>query len=192
MQHALDPSDVVGRDGDQEGVKLGLVEEAHVGVHLVRLWLLDELARIRGRPSTADGVLEDAVQQADVVERRLHRLAVAPSRSDEPLDVVMADAGQRPFAEVRGEMDPEEGLVALLRGALAPEALQVGEQSRAAVADRQAIDDRRCRQLSLDPPPHLPFALCAREALAASGRTDRPDLSLDAPAVAVPAPVPVA
>ena len=85
-------------------------------------------------------------------------------------------------------MDPEKGLVALQLGALAPKALQVGEQSRAGVADRQAIDDRRCRQLSLDPPPHLPFGLCAREASSASVRHSRHPLPAPSRSLQPPQP----
>ena len=80
VQHALDPPDAIGRDGGQEGVELGLVEEPDISVDVHRLGLLHALARVARRPAAPDVVLEDAVQQTKVVERRftdwrLRRLA---------------------------------------------------------------------------------------------------------------------
>jgi hypothetical protein len=139
-----------------------------------------------------DGVLEDAVQQAEVVERQLQRLAAAPARGDERLDVVRLDALQRPVAEERRQVHPQEGLVALQRRALAPEALEVREQPRARLGDRQALRDRGLGELGLHAPAQRALGLRPGQPLAGAGRARQPELAIHTSAVDAPAAVPVA
>jgi hypothetical protein len=100
-------SDACGLD---ERVELGLIEKPDVLVAVLGIRLLCKLARILMRPALANCKVEDAVEESQVVECALDRMA-RETLLDEILNVVDSDVGDRHLTEVRDEMHSQAALV---------------------------------------------------------------------------------
>jgi hypothetical protein len=184
----LPPAAGTGRRS-QQGVELGLIEEADVLVLVGDHGLLDGLARVSGDPSFAEREVEDAVQEAEVVARALDRLVVLEAGRDELLDVVLADLGDRLLAEEGPDVHAEIALIADRGRRLAAPGDEMLDQPLPRLRDGHPLVDRRDsdlgHQLSQPGFGHLPG-----QAVAAAGSADRPELSRDRPVPDTPLAVP--
>jgi hypothetical protein len=132
------------------------------------------------------------VQEAKGIARGLGRDAASAFGGDEPLDVAGFDHRERELAKRRREARAQGGTVGAQRGRPAPERLSVGDQARAGLGYGDAFGEHADQVGGGYSATHLALGLGAGEALAGPGRAHRSELALDALAVVVPAPVPIA
>jgi hypothetical protein len=177
VHDVLDTPEVVFRDRSEEGVKLSLVQKSDVRVLVLARRFVHELAWVRAHPSAPLGVIEDAVEETEVVRRGLDGLLARSTLSRECLDVVTRDPVQAPLPEMRDNVDAKEALVALRRGALAPERFQVGDQALASILDGHPLGHGR-RHLGHER-TQARLGHRFRQPVARAGLADRPELTLD-------------
>ena len=141
--------------------------------------LVDERAGVGDDPALAPRVLEDRVQDAERIERRLRRAARAGHVRHELLDLAAADLVEPAVAEEGGELHAHARLVRLDGRTLAAHGLQAVDEQLADLGDRHALvargdgSDRanHLAQLGLGDRPGQPVAR--------GGRALRADPALD-------------
>ncbi len=189
--------------GVQEGVELGLIQEADLRVVVVgRRRLVDGAARVGMGPPLRDRELEDSVEVDVQVPDGLHRQFRKPTIAailnveagvDEFLDVIRPDLVDRRLTEVRREVNSDLRLVVGKRRVrLATAAREVLDAPIAHLGDGHSLGHRRWRRVRLQHQlAKAGLGLRASETVASPGlahRSERPlhELSAEVP-LAVPA-----
>jgi hypothetical protein len=151
---------------------------------------LDADARVRARPATPHGEVEQRRERPDRVANRLRRQPLALHHGHEVGDVLDGDRVERLGAEERREVHARLGLDVAQGAGLAAAPLGVGQVARGELGDVERLAGARLGDRGAHEPTELALGLRPGQPLARSGLAHRADRALYRAPARAPASVP--